>query len=132
MKFSILGGKVEQFTWSTYNSPFHWTIWLCLLSSTFIVSIALWLFHSFQSEPKNLSLIEAVCIASSSIFGMVIWNAHEFNSNESGRLTLFTVFLTGSLFYYTYVGFLTSSLAVPNENIPFQSPEEIPNTNYRY
>ena len=63
---------------------------------------------------------------------MVIWNAHEFNSNESGRLTLFTVFITGSLFYYTYVGFLTSSLAVPNENIPFKSPEEILDTNYRY
>ena len=62
---------------------------------------------------------------------MGIWDANEFDSNQSGRLALFIVFISGSLFFYTYGGFLTSSLAVPMEYIPFSSPQEILSTNYR-
>ena len=75
--------------------------------------------------------IEALSIVSSSIFGLCIRDANDTNSKTSERLILFVVFISGSLFYYTYCGFLTSSLAVPNENFPFGSPEEILNTNYR-
>ena len=62
---------------------------------------------------------------------MGIWDANEFQSNESGRLTLLIVFTSGSIFFYTYGGFLTSSLAVPVGNVPFSSPEELVTTNYR-
>ena len=62
---------------------------------------------------------------------MVIWDAHEFNSRDSGRCTLFIVFISGSVFFYIYGGFLTSSLAIPNENLPFKSPKELLKTNYR-
>ena len=63
---------------------------------------------------------------------MGIWDAHEFHSNESGRLTLLIVFISGSVFFSTYGGSLTSSLAIPMKNIPFRSPQEILSTNYRY
>ena len=78
-----------------------------------------------------MHFIEAFSIVSSSIFGLCIRDANDTNSKTSERFVLFVVFISGSLFYYTYCGFLTSSLAVPNENLPFGSPEEILNTNYR-
>ena len=106
-------------------------IWLCLLLFIVIFSISLWIFHCYQKQDKTLSIVEALCITSSSIFGMVIWDAHEFNSRDSGRCALFIVFISGSVFFYIYGGFLTSSLAIPNENLPFNSPEELLKTNYR-
>ena len=62
---------------------------------------------------------------------MGIKDANDLNLSSSARLSLFTVFLSGSLFFYTYGAFLTSSLAVPNEEVPFNSPEGILNTKYR-
>ena len=132
IKSLFTGKKVEKISWSTFISPFHWTIWLCLFASILVLSTALWFFHSYQREEKALSKIEAFCISASSIFGMGIWDANEFQSNESGRLTLLIIFISGSIFFYTYGGFLTSSLAVPVENIPFRSPSDILNTDYRY
>ena len=125
------GKEVEQFTWSTFLHPFHWIVWLCLICFTILFSFTLWLFHSYQNDNTVISITEGFCIASSSIFGMVIWNANEFNSNDSGRMTLLNVLLIGSVFFYIYSGFLTSSLAIPNENFPFNSPEELIGTNYR-
>ena len=78
-----------------------------------------------------MNIIEGLCIASSSIFGMAILNPDELNSNYSGRLVMFNVFLSGSVFFYTYNAFLMSSLAVKSENIPFNSPEALLRTNYR-
>ena len=130
---SLFTGKnIDQFSWLAFISPFHWTIWLCLFASIIVLSAALWFFHGYQRKYKTLGIIEAFCISTSSIFGMGIWDAHQFHSNESGRLTLLIVFISGSVFFYTYGGFLTSSLAVPMENIPFSSPQEILSTNYRY
>ena len=78
-----------------------------------------------------MNIIEGLCIASSSIFGMAILNPDELNSNYSGRLVMFNVFLSGSVFFYTYNAFLMSSLAAKSENIPFNSPEALLRTNYR-
>ena len=78
-----------------------------------------------------MSSIEAFCIVSSSIFGLCVKDANDTNSKASERLILLVVFIGGSIFYYTYCGFLTSSLAVPNEKVPFDSPEGILNTKYR-
>ena len=63
---------------------------------------------------------------------MGIKDANNEADNESERLTLFIFFMCGSLYFYTYCGFLTSSLAVPNDKRPFNSPEGILKTNYRY
>ena len=78
-----------------------------------------------------MNFIEGLCIVSSSIFGMTILNLDDLNSNHSGRLIMFNVFLSGSVFFYTYNAFLMSSLAVKSENVPFNSPEALLRTNYR-
>ena len=89
------------------------------------------LFHNYPNSDEKLNIFETFCIAISAIFGMSIKDANDENSSTCGRLSLFTVFICGSLFFYTYGGFLTSSLAVPNEKFPFNSPEGILKTNYR-
>ena len=126
-----LGKKIEQLSMSTFSSPFHWTVWLCLLILSIGISTVLWISHNFSRNWKELNYIEAFCIVSSSIFGMGIRDANDPNSKTSERLMLLVIFISGSLFYYSYCAFLTSSLAVPNENLPFDSPEGILNTNYR-
>ena len=131
LTISYLGKKVEQLSMSTFLSPFHWTVWLCLLILSIGISTVLWISHNFSKNWKEMNFIEAFCIVSSSIFGMSIIDANNTNSKTSERLMLLVTFISGSLFYYTYCAFLTSSLAVPNENLPFDSPEGILNTNYR-
>ena len=126
-----LGKTIEQLSMSTFLSPFHWTVWLYLLILSIVISTALWISHSFSKNWKERNYIEAFCIVCSSIFGMGIWNANDTNSKTSEKLVLLVVFISGSLFYYTYCGFLTSSLAVPNEKLPFDSPEGLLNTNYK-
>ena len=126
-----LGKKIEQLAWSTFISPFHWIVWLCLLISSIGISTLIYLFHNFSKSLKEMHYIEALSIVSLSIFGLCIRDANDTNSKTSERLMLLVVFISGSLFYYTYCGFLTSSLAVPNEKLPFDSPEGILNTNYR-
>ena len=126
-----LGKKIEQLSMSTFLSPFHWTVWLCLLISSIGISIVLWISHNFSRIWEKIDYLEAFCIVSSSIFGFCIRDANDTNSKTSERLILLIVFISGSLFYYTYCAFLTSSLAVQNEKIPFDSPEGLLNTNYR-
>ena len=63
---------------------------------------------------------------------MTVRDANDIGTKTSARLTLFIIFICGSLFWYVYVGFLTSALAVPSEYKPFQSPEGLVKTNYRY
>ena len=126
-----LGKKIEQLSMSTFSSPFHWTVWLCLLISSIGISTVLWISHNFARNWKVINYIEAFCIVSSSIFGFCIRDANDTNSKTSEKLVLLVVFISGSLFYYTYCGFLTSSLAVPNEKLPFDSPEGLLNTNYK-
>ena len=99
---------------------------------SFVGSTALWIFHKYPRNQDNLSYFEAFCITSTSIFGSGIKDANDNKGNVSERLTLFIIFTYGSLFFYTYCGFLTSSLAIPTDNIPFSSPEGILKTNYRY
>ena len=126
-----LGKKIEQLSMSTFSSPFHWTVWLCLLISSIGISIVLWISHNFSRIWEKIDYLEAFCIVSSSIFGFCIRDANDTNSKTSERLILLIVFISGSLFYYTYCAFLTSALAVPNEKLPFDSPEGILDTNYR-
>ena len=116
---------------SIFLSPFHWTVWLCVLILSIVISTALCISQSRSKNWREINYIEAFCIVSSSIFGMGIWDANDTTSKTSERLMLLITFISGSLFYYTYCAFLTSSLAIPNENLPFDSPEGILNTNYR-
>jgi hypothetical protein len=82
-------------------------------------------------EWTTIGLLEAFTISFSSIFGMTVRDANDIGTKTSARLTLFVIFICGSLFWYVYVGFLTSALAVPSEYKPFQSPEGLAKTNYR-
>ena len=65
------------------------------------------------------------------MFGIGIKDANDLSTTKSARLTMFVVFICGSLFFYVYGAFLTSALAVPKIYTPFNTPEEILSTNYK-
>ena len=64
-------------------------------------------------------------------FGIEVIGHHDPDYNKSSKILIFITFLAGSVFFYSYQAFLTSSLAVPSETVPFRTPEEILQTNYK-
>ena len=68
-----------------------------------------------------------------SVFGIEVIDHHDKEYNKSTKILLFIILLAGSVFFYSYQAFLTSSLvAVPAATVPFRTPEEILQTNYKY
>ena len=92
----------------------------------------IWTFHQYPKRSSPIDFFSAIFIAIGSIFGITLQDANDTGIKTSARLTLFVIFIFGSLFFYVYVGFLTSALAIPLQYKPFHSPEEILQTNYRY
>ena len=70
-------------------------------------------------------------ISTSTVFGITIIDANNTDLKFSSRLVLFIFFVGGSTLFYGYQAFLTSALAIPNEDLPFNSPEGLLNTDFR-
>ena len=129
---SILGFNYEAASWNTYIAPFDQKLWLCLILSSVLVSIVIWLLHQFPKGQNDLKVDEAIWIATSALFGInIIKDANDTKTNGGGRMMLFIVFICGSGFFYGYEAYLTSALAVPNEFLPFNTPNELLLTDYR-
>ena len=128
--FTFLGEYIDQFSWTTFIAPFHWVLWLCILLLSVGSATVMWIFHKYPKGSTELDFLESIAISFSSIFGVSIHDS-DLDTNSSARISLFVVYICGSLFFYVYVGFLTSSLAVPADYKPFESPEEILQTEYR-
>ena len=62
---------------------------------------------------------------------MSINDANDPSNRDSMKILFFTIFICGSLIFYVYGGFLTSALAIPSDDKPFDSPEGILKTSYR-
>ena len=93
-----------------------------------------WLFRvwGFDFVYQNFIFFESITISIFSIFGLSTYDAENSESKFSARLSLFVIFICGSVYFYVYNAFLTSALAIPSEYKPFQSPEELLQTSYRY
>ena len=79
----------------------------------------------FKGDQSEYGLCYSFWISTSTIFGITVTDANNTDSSFSSRLVLFILFLSGSVLFYSYSAFLTSALAIPNENLPFSNPEEI-------
>ena len=120
----------------TFIAPFHWKLWLGVVSLSIGSSMFLWLFQ-LQSNGFIISkFFEAFTTSLSSMFGFQIGvNVIDGNASDiktSTRIVLFTIKISGSLLFYFYGGFLTSALVIPSEAKPFTTPDGILKTNYRY
>ena len=91
----------------------------------------LWIFHRYPKGSKTISILEAFMNSTATVFGMNILDGNDPSISTSARLSLFVLFICTSIIFYTYGGFLTSTLAVPIDNRPFNNPEELLKTNYR-
>ena len=129
--FLFLDEEIDDFSWISYISPFDLGLWLSLLVFSFGASIFLWIFHRYPKGFTTLGFLESIAISTSSVIGFGIRDANDLKTTKSARLTMFVIFICGSLFYYVYIGSLTSALAVPKLYKPFTSPEEILYTNYK-
>ena len=125
--------KNESPSWTTYTSPFDQELWRYLITSSMFLSIIIWILHKFPKEyaTQNLPFNEAIWITISAIFGITIRDANDTHSKNTGRFTLFIIFLCGSGFFSGYQAYLTSALAIPNEFWPFRTPNELVQTDYK-
>ena len=124
--------------WSIYTNillhiaPFHWSLWVSLLFLSIIATIILWVLPKTSQNHENLSVLESFATSMAAFFGISVHDGNDLEMNSSTRVSLNVHYLCGSLFLYVYVGFLTSSLAVPAGYKPFQSPDSLLKTSYRY
>ena len=91
----------------------------------------LWVFHRYPNGSKKINPLEALAVSIAPFFGIGLQDANDSEIKASARIYLFVTYLCGSLYFYTYGGYLTSALAIPSESNPFGSPEELLKTNYR-
>ena len=122
---------VDQFSWTTLIAPFHWKLWLGQTLLCIFTSVMLWIFHRYPKGSKIISILEAFMNSTATIFGMDILDGNDRSITTSARLSLFVIYICTSIIFYIYGGFLTSTLAFPTHNNPFNSPEDLLKTNYR-
>ena len=91
----------------------------------------LWIFHRYPKGLKIISIFEAIVNSMATMFGMVILDGHDRGISTSARLSLFVLYICTSIVFYIYGGFLTSTLAIPTHSNPFNSPDDLLQTNYR-
>ena len=126
----FLGGKVKSPTWNTFIKPFHKNLWIFIILTNLVLSFCLWIFINHKSHV--LSFDESMWITTLSLFGISFNSSIYHNANESGRIVLFITNICGSILFYGYLAYLTSALAIPTAYVPFQSPEELLHTDYKY
>ena len=91
----------------------------------------LWIFHRYPKGSKSISILEAFMNSTATIFGMDILDGNDPSISTSARLSLLVLFSCTRIIFYTYGGFLTSTLAIPTPDNPCNSPEDLLKTNYR-
>ena len=123
--------KVDEFSMTSFTSPFNLELWLTLLVFPFVTGLFLWAIGSFPKDFKLLDLPKNVALSMSSMIGLNISNDNDEETKNSARLTIFVIFLCSSQFLYVYKSFIMSALAIPSTYKPFASPEELLYTNYR-
>ena len=115
----------------TYLAPFEVKLWFVLGIFVLVLSVTIWLLFKLPFGTTNIEMIDCIWLTAGSLFGISTRDFDTGSLRDSVRLMLFTTFLTGSGFYYGYLGFITSSLAIPSENLPFNSPQQLLKTHYR-
>lgn len=129
--YAFTDQKFDLLSWKTFMIPFHRDLWLSLLSLSLVNALVIWILHSHSQNSTSLGFLGAISISLSTSFGITVRDANDLGTSTSARLSLYVIFICGSIYFYVYTAFLTSALAVPSEYNPFQSPEEILQTNYR-
>ena len=73
----------------------------------------------------------ALMTAFLAFFGVNVLNVHSIKYSIAKKILLSNMFLCGLTIFYGYQAQLTSALAFPDEQLPFDSPESLLKTNYR-
>ena len=79
-----------------------------------------------------LTMFKAFGISFGAMFGITIIDANVPNYSRSKKVLLCTIFLSGTIVFCAYQAELSSALTVPSNKLPFRSPEDLLQTDYRY
>ena len=79
-----------------------------------------------------LTMLRAFGISFGALFGITIIDANKPNYSRSKKVLLCTIFLSGTIVFCAYQAELSSALTVPSNKLPFRSPEDLLQTDYRY
>ena len=62
--------------------------------------------------------------------GVVVDEHVKLETKPSARFFLFVIYLTGAIIFYAYQANLISLLAMPNDSLPFITPEDLLKSDY--
>ena len=132
LSYQFVSLDYNDFQWSSYLRSFDGALWTFVILSSLIGGILLWGFDLYFSKfGHGFSIFNAFGISFGASFGMTVIDANESNS-RSKKILLLTIFLSGNAIFIAYQAELTSALSVPSNKLPFRSPEELLQTDYRY
>ena len=117
--------KIEKYSWFTFLSPFHWTIWLSILALYAGATVALWVFHRYPKGQEKLNILGAFVISFSSIFGISIRQKYsrlryllrKFSSLHKAVYSVLAFYLCNGLINFTVHTFPSKIL------MPFTGPK---------
>lgn len=135
--FAIRNTKSEQLEWLTYTKSFNKEVWILIFICVMVISISTYLITKISvwtqvnEYPNEFSYSYILLISFGSLFGITMEDSHVGSLTKAGKTSLFMMFLTGSILFYSYQAALVSHLSVPRTQLPFNTPKELLNTPYR-
>ena len=135
--FAIRNTKSEQLQWWTYTKSFNKELWMLIFICVMVISLATYFITKISEwtqvteYPNEFSYSYILLISFGSLFGITMEDSHAGSLTKAGKISLFIIFLTGSVLFYSYQAALVSHLSVPKSQLPFNTPKELLNTPYR-
>lgn len=132
LAFYVPRGGLERREWLSFLYPLRAEVWICLCANSIVLLLALKVFELFYYGRKRkrrpyLLLVDAVSdfwMLGASYFGRKPVRETP-KSERAIRLLLLLVFLSGNIVFMSYRASLTAELAVRRRNLPFDSLEEL-------
>ncbi len=134
---------LEELSWLTFFKPLTNQVWILLLLNAFFILCAMrllqWVYFASTSTyvakmlsfQKLTDLIGDFWMVGMSYFGRPATDKQRINTSSAISVLFLVVFFVGNLVFMSYKSSLTAELAVKRDKIPFNSLEELFQSDYR-
>ncbi len=134
---------LEEISWLTFFKPLTNQVWTLLLLNAFFILCVMRLLEwgYYTSTPtyvakmlsfkKLMDLIGDFWMVGTSYFGRPANDKQRINTSSAISVLFLVVFFIGNIVFMSYKSSLTAELAVKRDKIPFNSLEELFQSEYR-
>ena len=123
----------ETFDFEVFHKPFDKWTWTTMISSSFTLSISIFLISKVLNLQGNLNCLNFIDIFEKSLkanFGNASFEPIT-DKFQSLQMVIFVAMIIGNIIWIAYNGALLSKLIEPRFDKPFQDLESLAKSNYR-